>query len=127
MPGTGPGMMSQNSAYRAQSCVSQKDWLPLQNLRRLAPAVAWQAASARSSAVALSGPIAQPTPGVPALGSKAVAKHSRVKVATIRQIAAILGAPSYLRQVSSAWSIAACLVGFSMAPPSAEPAFAALA
>src|ERR1700704_252904 len=126
MPGTGPGMMSQNSAYRAQSCVSQKDWLALQNWRRLAPAVAWQAASARSSAVGLSGPIAQPTPGVPALGSKAVAKHSRVKVATIRHNAAILGAPSYLRQVSSAWSIAACLVGLSMAPPSAMPSFATL-
>src|SRR5712671_5779993 len=70
--------------------------------------------------------MAQPTPGVPALGSKAVAKHSRVKVATIRHSAAILGAPSYLRQVASAWSIAACLVGLSMAPPSAMPSFATL-
>ena len=61
----------------------------MQNWRRLAPAVAWQAASARSSAVGLSGPMAQPTPGVPALGSKAVAKHSRVKVATIT--AAVVG------------------------------------
>src|ERR1700730_3964116 len=44
--------------------------------------------------------------GVPCLGSKLMAKHARRKVATIRQIAAILGAPSYLRQVASAWSIA---------------------
>src|SRR5258705_10852455 len=68
--------------------------------------------------------MAQPTPGVPALGSKAVAKHSRVKVATIRHSAAILGAPSYLRQVASAWSIASCLVGLLMAPPTAKPSLA---
>jgi len=57
--------------------VSQKDCSSLQNCGGAAPAVVWQAASARSSAVALSRPDRPADAGRAGLGIEIDGKHSR--------------------------------------------------
>src|SRR5262249_55901729 len=62
--------------------LSHADLSITQKSLRSLPAVAAQNANARSSAVSLSAAMAKPTPGVPALGSIAMATHSPRNVPT---------------------------------------------
>src|SRR6185295_2785208 len=75
-------------------CPSQRSTVTLQNCRRAAPAVAAHPAIASLSAACMLTATAQPTPGVPASGSSAMATHSPRKVFITLHSARVVGGAS---------------------------------